>query len=412
MRILFTMTGSWGTGSGTVVEALAKALTEREHEVCVLYPERAPDGDSDHDRRTEHAPEARHEVWDFPLHRDGTRLYTFPLMLTDPHPRNVRGAWTFKDLSEDELNLYLSSFQQRLIDVVEDFQPDLIECHHIWAQSYVVNEMSLPYVAVAHHSDQMAFHFDDRMRPYATRAARGAEMIFAVSESNRQEVIELYGVPEDRVIVTGNGYDQELFQPKGVNRAALLQEFDLDIPPAAPIVTFAGKMSRTKGIDTLMLANRRIQKEQPVHFIIFGSGELEDVLDDELREAYDFTNTHFLGHRPYETIARFHNISRLSVMPSRSEGFGIAGLEAMGCALPLVITRTGGLDVHAVGEIIEPGDEEALAESILHLINLPNAEYDDLSQRALDAARSFSWAAIAEQRITYYEEVTRRTVER
>ena len=411
MRILFTMTGSWGTGSGTVVEALTRALTDRGHEVRVLHPERLSDGKPPPDAQ-EHAPEAGHDVWAFPIRQGGTELYTFPLMISDPNPRNVRGAWTFRDLSEEELKLYITSFQERLSAVVEDFQPDIIECHHIWALPYAVNELNLPYTAVAHHSDQMAFHYDERMRPYATQAAQGAELIFAVSEGTRQEVIELYGVPDDHVIVTGNGYDQETFKPMEIDRKALLEEFDLDIPADAPVVTFAGKLSKTKGVDTLMLANRRIQEERPVHFIMFGTGRLEDVMDDELRDVYTSENMHFLGHRPYRTVARFHNIARLSVMPSRTEGFGIAGLEAMGCALPLVVSRTGGLDEHSVGEVIEPEDDEALARSILNLVNMDEEEYAGICSRALEAARAFSWASITEQRLKYYEEIARRNVKR
>lgn len=408
MRILFTMTGSWGTGSGTVVEALTRELTERGHEIAVLYPERVRNDEEAAEVAAlseEHAPAARHEVWPFPLEQGDVELYTFPLMIADPNPRNVRGAWTFKELSEDELSLYLSSFQERFREVANDFDPDIVECHHVWAMPYAVKQLNQQYCVVAHHSDQMAFHYDERMQPYATEAAQGAEYIFAVSVSTGREVMDLYDVRDDNVVVTGNGYDQSVFYPRDdVDRAAIMREFGLGIPPEATVVTFAGKLSRTKGIDTILLANRRIREERDdVHFVIFGTGALEDALDEDRQDEYDRENVHFPGHQPYAKIAQFHNVARMSIMPSRTEGFGIAGLEAMGCGLPLVITRTGGLDAYAEGAVIEPEDDAALAEAVTRIADMPAGEYEALSEDALEAARRFSWPAIAEQRLEYFD---------
>ena len=59
-------------------------------------------------------------------------LYTFPLIITDPHPRNFRHAWTFKNLDEPQLLLYLQEFKRRIENVIQSFQPDVIECQHLW----------------------------------------------------------------------------------------------------------------------------------------------------------------------------------------------------------------------------------------------------------------------------------------
>ena len=409
MKVLFTMTGNWGTGSGTVVEALSKHLSEQGHQVCILYPELQ----SRRSKSGARAPEARHEIWEFPIEEEGVELYTFPLMIKDPNPRNVTGAWTFKDLTEKQLALYIQHFQRRFKEVVASFQPDIIECHHIWLMPFAVRQLRYPYLTVAHHSDQMAYRFDERMRPYAMGAAQGSSHIFAVSEVTRDKVVDYYDVPSELVTVTGNGYDRTVFKPMEIDPASVYAKADLAIPPEAPVVTFAGKLSRTKGIDTLLLANRMLRNErQDVHFAVFGAGELDEALKAPEGSAggpassdYDRTNVHFIGHQPYETIAEFHNAARLSVMPSRTEGFGIAGLEAMGCGRPLVATRTGGLDRYAVGAVVEPEDEEALAREILRIIDLPDDHYETLCEDALAAARRFSWEHIAQQRLLHYRDM-------
>jgi len=400
MRVLFTMTGGWGTGSGTVVAALAERLAALGHEVGVLYPvtEGAPEVEGNP------APRARHFPWSFPIERDGVRLYTFPLMIPDPNPANFDWAWTYAALSDDQLSLFIDHFSDRLREVVSAFRPDVIECQHIWAMPFAAAALGLPYFVMAHHSDQMAFHDDARMRPLAIRAAREASKVFALSEANRSEIVGLYEVAPEHVVVMGNGYDREVFQPAEVDRERLLAEHGLSIPPEAPIVTFAGKLSRTKGVDVLLEANRllRSRLQNAPDLILFGSGRLENVLDHERLEAYSMEGCHFLGHQPYEVVRDFHNVARVSVMPSREEGFGLAALEAMGCGLPVVVTRLGGPDSYSVGPLIPAEDPTALADAIQSVLDMPEADYRALCQKALDVAHTFSWEAVVEKRLTYY----------
>ena len=402
MRILHTMTGSWGTGSGTVVEALVRAFAARGHEVCVLYPqtEGAPT------LSTVHAPEARHEVWPFPLRDGDAALYTFPLMIPDPNPTNFEGAWTFRDLEQAQLDLYVRSFGARFDEVVADFRPDAIECHHIWAMPYAVAQRGVTYTVCAHHSDQMGFEYDPRIRPYATEAARRACAVFAIGERVKQEVVELYDVPPERVLALGNGYDKATFRPVTVDRAALLTRHGLDVPEDAVLVTFAGKLSHTKGVDILLDAMRRIERDAdgpPVHLILFGTGRIEDVKG----EAPMPGNVHLLGHQPYAVVRDFHNAAVASVMPSRTEGFGLAALEAMGCGLPVVTTAVGAADTFAIGPVVPPADTDALTDAIRHLTRLPETERDGLRQQALERASHFSWDAIAEARLDTYARCAR-----
>ncbi len=403
MRVLFTMTGSWGTGSGTVVEAVVRHLAAAGHAVGVLYPQTA----GAPVLSGEHAPEAEHFIWPFPLEGEDAALYTFPLMIPDPNPTNFDDAWTFRDLDQEQLDLYTASFQARLREVVADFRPDVIECQHLWAMPFAVAEAGLPFVVAAHHSDQMGFRYDARIRPYATRAARAASFIFALTERNRAEIVELYDVPEAKVVTLGNGYDKSVFRPVAVDRAALLGRFGLAIPEAAPLVTFAGKLSKTKGVDVLYAANRIVQQDyaetgdEPPHLILFGTGSLDDVLDGD-PAPYSHARVHLVGHQPYTVVRDFHNVARLSVMPSRTEGFGLAALEAMGCGLPLVVTRIGAADTFAVGEIVPPEDPAALAGGMLNLLRMPEPEYQALRAEALARARTFSWEAITARRLAHY----------
>jgi len=399
------MTGSWGTGSGTVVEALVDGFAARGHEVAVLYPENtgAPA------EAAPRAPAARHEVWQFPIVEAGVELPCFPLMIPDPNPRAPEGAWTYAALSDAQRDLFIRSFQRCLADVVRDFRPDVIECQHVWLMPAAVARLGLPYAAASHHSDQMAFAQDAATRPYAVEAALGAWAIFSLMDGNRREVIDQTGVNPEHVVVMGNGYDRDVFRPATVDRRALFELHALQIGDDVPVVTFAGKLSRTKGIDVLLQANGilRSRMEVPPAFVVFGSGRLESALDPALdgAGAYVRDGCHFLGHVAYDVVRDFHNVARCSVMPSRTEGFGLAALEAMGCGLPVVVTRLGGPDTYSVGPVVAPEDPAALADAIQSLVEMDDDVHARLCDAALAAARTFSWDEIVEKRLVHYAEV-------
>jgi glycosyltransferase involved in cell wall biosynthesis len=400
VRVLFTNTGPWGTGSATVVNGVMNELIRRGHEARVIFPDSGFES-PDFDRYYDHPD--RFCILKFPVTFNGEQLYTFPLIITDPHPRNYPHAWTFKQLSTSQLRAYMEYYGELTEKVIHEFRPDAIECQHIWIMDYVLGKKGYDYISVAHHSDQLGFRYDRRMRKYARRAARHASYIFAISESVREEVLELYPVDPERVVVLPNGYDQEVFTRKAVDRGGLLDRFDLGRHRNTPIITFAGKISRTKGIDYLLRANRLIQRQREVAVVVFGAGDLEDVMSGIPERAYDMKNVIMMGHQTPEVLAAFHNIARLSVLPSRSEGFGIAALEAMGCGIPMVATRTGGLARLVVGSLVPIGDYRELARQILKILSLPKKEHQKLCDQAYKRAHEYSWKRIVKQRLKIYQ---------
>lgn len=401
MKILFINTGPWGTGSFTIIQSLTKELIKLGHEVIIFFPD--ANFQSTDKEEYYNNPKLYH-IWKFPLQKNNIVIPTFPLMITDPHPRNPNGI-TFKQLTDDQLFIYEESLRENLQELIASFKPDIIECHHIWYASWIVQQMGLKYFVTAHHSDQLGFHYDHRIKEKAIAAASGAKKIFAISDSVKREVIRLYKVPEDKVEVIANGYDNDVFRKRNCDREAILKKLKLSIPSNAPIVSFAGKLSRTKGIDTILQANKIMNQELDVHIIALGSGDIETICKRLDPNSYNLRNIHFLGHQTPNTVAEIHNISQLSIMPSRSEGFGLSCLEAMGCGLPMVVSRCGGPENYAVGKIIDVGSAEQLAEGILEILNLPPPEYQMLSRKAIEIAEKYSMSGIVKLHLEMYDEL-------
>lgn len=399
MQILLTNTGPWGTGSGTVADAVMQELARRGHEVMAFFPDSGLPG-VDNDKYYLH-PE-RYRIAPFPATYEGVELYTFPLIIPDPNPRNYHDAWTFKRLSRAQLRAYFGYMKQELRRLLVEFRPDIVECQHVWALDRVVHELGYPYITVAHHSDQLGFLYDERMRGLVLESAGKAGYIFAISDYVKQEVLRLYGLTPERIITIPNGYNQQLFQPLRLNRRLVLEQLGLAHLEHLPLITFCGKVSKTKGIDVLLQANAIIQRQHPAALLILGSGDLTQICR-EISGPYSMENVIYLGHCPQKELALLHNLATLSVLPSRTEGFGIAALEAMGCGKPIVATRVGGLADFAVGGLVEPEDPAGLAAQILAVLRLPARDYDLLCEEALTVARRYSWEMLVERRLRYYE---------
>ena len=383
-----------------VAEAVQAELHKKGHRALLFFPDagvETPEKDRYYSR-----PDLYH-IWRFPVAREGLRLETFPLIIPDPNPRSGTHSVTFRDLSDDLLNFYFEEARTQLRRLIKTFHPDIIESMHVWALGSLLRDLGAPYIVTAHHSDQMGYRYDERMRSYADRAAAGARYVFCISEFVRRDVIGLYpGVDPQKTVVLENGYDQATFRPQAADRAEVMRELGVPDDPTLPVISFAGKISRTKGVDVLLRANRRVQQERKALLIIAGAGRLEDEFDDAEIRDFHSENVHLTGHHPQAVIAQLHSIAAVSVIPSRTEGFGLAGLEAMGCGTPLVATRSGGPETFAVGAIVPPEDPDALAGGLLSVLGQRPEAAEEMSRSASERARGYSWERMARLRLEYY----------
>ena len=167
------------------------------------------------------------------------------------------------------------------------------------------------------------------------------------------------GVPRAKIQVIPNGIDLGHFDPSERDRTAARAA--LALPESAFVVAAAARLSREKGMDTLLsAAGQRVG----MTFRIAGDGPLKAAL---LRQAPP--NAKLLGRladvRPLLAAAD------VFAVPSRREGQGMAALEAMASGVPLVAARVGGLaDMLVDGEtalLVPPDDPDALAAALSRL---------------------------------------------
>ncbi|MCF7852586.1 MAG: glycosyltransferase [Simkaniaceae bacterium] len=403
MRILITNTESWGMGSFSVANAILHELLKRGHQAILFFPDT---GLMTHDIDYYYNHKEIYKIWKFPISDHQTEIQSFPLIIPDLHPRSTDHK-TFKELSDRELQCYFHSLRHELHHLIDQFNPHIIECQHIWTMNKIVQETNVPFICTAHHTDQLGFDYDSRMHLIAKEAAQRAEALIAVSDYVKNELIAQYHAPPKKIHMIANGYNKDIFFKKEVDRKQLLHQLHLDIPDNATLFCFSGMISKTKGVDLILKANRLLSSDANIHFLILGAGHIDDVIDPSDAAIYSFERVHFLGYQPMQQLSAIYNCCDFGLLPSRDEGFGIAALELMACGLPMIATRVGGLQELAIGTLIHSGREEELAQALIDCSQWPQEKREAISKKAMQKAASFSWEKAVDQRLKLYESILR-----
>jgi glycosyltransferase involved in cell wall biosynthesis len=219
-------------------------------------------------------------------------------------------------------------------------------------------------------------------RAVVPRAARGAARVLTVSERSKRDIVELYGVPPERVVVTPNGVDPA-FHPADhkPSNSLLLGEYVLAV----------GAVQRRKNPLAALAA------AQAVGLPLVAVGpEKDPALARELRrrggrvEGYVSTNR----------LAELYRGASCVVLASRFEGFGLPVLEAMASGTPVVAVREPAL-AEVAGEAAVLVGEEELADGIRKAL----AERERLVAAGLERARVFSWRVTAERTLAVYRNI-------
>jgi glycosyltransferase involved in cell wall biosynthesis len=222
----------------------------------------------------------------------------------------------------------------------------------------------------------------------------GAAAIHVTSELERAE-LENLGIPVGRVAVIANGID-----------VPELAELSPDLAPApTPYVLSLGRINWKKGLDRLIAAMNYVPDAE---LLIAGNDEekYQPRLEAMVRELRLAARVRFLG--PVQDARKWSLMRSASVfaMPSYSENFGIAALEAMACGCPVVVTPGVGLAgaiERAGAGIAVSGEPEQLGAALAALISDPIRRARMGTAGTKLAAQEFSWARIAEQTERLYE---------
>jgi len=224
----------------------------------------------------------------------------------------------------------------------------------------------------------------------------GADCVVAVSYLTKNIVTTRYGVPEKKVEVVYNAVDL----PGGA-------KWQMEpIRHTEKIVLFLGRLTMQKGPEYFLRAAKKVtEKFTDVRFVVAGSGDMitqcvKEVADLKLGRYVTFT-----GFLRGDDVARVFGMADLYVMPSVSEPFGIAPLEALSHNVPVIISKQSGVSevlTHVLK--VDFWDIDEMANKILAVLRHPPLQRT-LRQHGHIELRKLSWRDSAIQLRKLYTEL-------
>jgi glycosyltransferase involved in cell wall biosynthesis len=240
-----------------------------------------------------------------------------------------------------------------------------------------------------------------RYRTLVPRALERADLVLTVSAAVADEIVEHYGFPRERIVVTGNGVDPAWSRCSPFPASELAAR---GLPER--YLLFVGAAEPRKRLPVLLAALAKLHREQPdtPPLVLAGPPGWGEPLDTAGLPPGSVVPT---GYLPEEVLRRVVAGAVALAFPSVYEGFGLPPLEAMACGVPVVAS-----DIPAVREVtgglarlVPPDDADALAEGLADVLRSASDPGEPAAARARrEHAAGWTWDRVARRTAAAYRQ--------
>jgi len=368
MRIGISCYSTFG-GSGVVAAEIGKSLAARGHDVHIISPALPPRllGFEDH--------------------------VTFHEVSPSPYPLFEAAPFT----------IALASV---MADVSDRYQLDIIHAHYAipHANAALLARMALDdkikVVTTLHGTDITVVGSYHSYLPMVKLAIRASDAVTAVSEYLKQETIKTFGVNR-QIDVVHNFVSLPQSDGRTGNCRAWIS------PDCTPVMTHISNFRAVKRVMDVMRIFEAVRREHNCKLVMVGDGP--DRLDAEefARQRGLEADVRFTGKQA--DVASILACSDVFILPSSTESFGLAALEAMSYGVPVVASRAGGIPEiirdGLDGLLAEVGDVNSMAQHVISLIINPQLRVE-MGKRAKERAfADFAEDPIVDQYYSIYQRV-------
>jgi glycosyltransferase involved in cell wall biosynthesis len=222
------------------------------------------------------------------------------------------------------------------------------------------------------------------------RSARRADRVLAISELTKRDLVELYGIAEEKIVVTPLAADPA-FGPDGPS------------PDGAPYALFVGALQPRKE-PTAAIEGLALLSDDSLRLVLVGPDKGGRAAAERAVAEFGLADrVELRGHVPQDELAALYRGAACLVFPSRYEGFGLPVLEAMASGTPVVATAAGAIPEVAgdAAILVEEHNPAALAGGIERAI----ADRERLRAAGLERAAGYSWETTARRTLDVYREL-------
>lgn len=304
---------------------------------------------------------------------------------------------------------YETALASKLVDVVRFEKLDLLHVHYaiphasaafLAKQILATFDIHIPVITTLHGTDITLVGKDKSFNPVVTFSINHSDGVTAVSQSLKEQTLSYFDIRQE-IEVIPNFIDFTRF--KNISR----EHFKKAIAPEnEKIIAHTSNFREVKNTDDVVKIFHKINKEIPSKLLMVGDGPERSNAEELCRQLSICQDVRFLGKQ--EAIEEILSVSDLFLMPSGSESFGLAALEAMACSVPVISTNTGGLpELNIDGEsgyLSAIGDVKSMAEKGIAILK----DEDILSQfkrKAHARAKQFDIKNILPLYESYYQKI-------
>jgi len=222
-----------------------------------------------------------------------------------------------------------------------------------------------------------------------------SKLIIAVSENTKKDIMELLGVPEERIRVVYEAVDEKFIIPK---TKLQIEKIKKKYGVEGKYILAVGTIEPRKNLKRVIEAFFQLRGTEPVNLVIAGKYGWGHELDrDRVRDRVKI-----LGYVPKEDLAGLYAGAECFVYPSLYEGFGLPVLEAMASGCPVVTSNVSSLPEIAgqAGVLVNPYDTQEIERGIQEALQ----NRKKLIELGRQHCHQFSWQKTALQTLKIYEE--------
>lgn len=297
----------------------------------------------------------------------------------------------------------------KLVNVVENEKLDILHVHYaiphasaaLAAKAILAQKgIHIPVVTTLHGTDITLVGKDPSFEPVITYAINNSDVVTAVSQSLVEDTKRFFKV--NREIKTIPNFlcmdKMDKARMGKCKKSQFAEEHE-------KLLVHVSNFRPVKRIDDVVQIFYRVQQQMPAKLLMAGDGPERTSAEYLCRKLGISDKVIFVGKvkNPLEVLC----MSDLFLLPSETESFGLAALEAMGLGVPVISSNSGGLpevNIHGkTGYTANVGDVDAMAEHAVALLK-DEVLYARIQKGALDQAASFDISSILPQYLSIYEQ--------
>lgn len=304
---------------------------------------------------------------------------------------------------------YELALSSKMVDVAMFEKLDLLHVHYAIphaSAAYMAKQIMatygvhIPVVTTLHGTDITLVGKDLTYKPVVTFSINQSDGVTAVSDNLKEATYSHFNIDKEiRVIPNFIDLNRFNLQPKDHFKKAIA-------PFGERIVTHTSNFRKVKRTQDVIYIFQKILQKVPAKLLMVGDGPERVKCEVLSRELNICEHIRFLGKQ--EAIEEILSVSDLFLMPSESESFGLAALEAMACKVPVVSSNAGGLpelNINGVtGYMSDVADVEDMAEKSVKLLE-DDAVLNQFKENALKRAKEFNLTLIMPLYENYYREI-------